>query len=68
MSTGGRTMFQTARHILLTDGQPMYVGRWQFIQDADHISANLRPKTQIERYRGPQTIWVRGHKLALMGR
>ena len=35
MSTGGRTMFQTARHILLTDGKPMYVGRWQFIQDAD---------------------------------
>ncbi len=35
ISAGGRTMFQTSRPILLTDGEPMYAGRWQFIQDAD---------------------------------
>lgn len=35
ISAGGRTMFRTARHILLTDGKPLYAARWQFIQDAD---------------------------------
>jgi hypothetical protein len=35
ISQGGRSMFRTARHIVLTDGKPMYAGRWQFIQDAD---------------------------------
>jgi hypothetical protein len=35
ISAGGRTMFRTARQILLTDGKPTYAGRWQFIQDAD---------------------------------
>ncbi len=34
-SARGRTMFQTARKIALTNGQAMYAGRWQFIQDAD---------------------------------
>ncbi len=34
-SRGGRTMFQTPRLIRLTDGAPMYVARWHFIDDAD---------------------------------
>jgi hypothetical protein len=35
VSRNGRTMFRTARQIPLTDGRPMYAGRWQFIQDSD---------------------------------
>jgi hypothetical protein len=47
ISRGGRTMFQTARLIRLTDGTPMYVARWHFIDDADPEKALGQSKPTV---------------------
>ena len=35
ISRGGRTMFAAPRLILLANGEPMHVARWNFLNDAD---------------------------------
>jgi hypothetical protein len=47
ISRGSRTMFSMPRLIRLTDGSPMYVARWHFIDDADPEKALGQSKPAV---------------------